>query len=308
MAGILWTTRSLILVVLLVLHAAHGTLHTVLQLRGGLVPQAKEGNVDYYEQFHLDYGTRDNKRIAGALRGFITTGKLASLPESDPFFKWLNAHLEKGPEPISGRLKPFYAADFGEKKDLRPGENPKVMIVQRRLHYDKNGVITAPLSGEVDVEVREIWQPWLKPRCNFVARYIVPNRVNIVRIMEARGQFLSELEVDDDDSGRSRAAWTKMTFRPTLAQRLGGKRDIVVRRLLDASKLTMGSNLKLGKTTNAAVGKQFHAGETVKGGQGSTQGGKQWASLIGNVPKMGKGKREAAAESTGGGSADKGKA
>ena len=80
------------------------------ELRGGLVPQADETGGDYYEQFELDYGTKDNKRVAGATRGFIRSGKLAGLPESDPFKKWLNQHLEKGSEPISGRIKPFYVS------------------------------------------------------------------------------------------------------------------------------------------------------------------------------------------------------
>lgn len=221
----------------------------VLDLRGGLVPQAKETGGDYYEQFHLDYGTRDSKRIAGALRGFITSGKLSSLPESDPFFKWLNAHLEKGPESVSGRVKPYYAADFGEKRDLQPGENPKVFIVQRRLSYDERGVLQPPSSNEVDVEEREIWQPWLKRRCNFVARYIVPNRVNILKIMESQGRFVSELEVDYDDGSGKRAAWAKMTFKPTLAQRLSGRRSVVVRRALDASKLGLSASTRPGSTS-----------------------------------------------------------
>lgn len=84
------------------------------ELRGGLVPQADETGGDYYEQFELDYGTKDNKRVAGATRGFIRSGKLAGLPESDPFKKWLNQHLEKGSEPISGRVKPFYVSFGGD--------------------------------------------------------------------------------------------------------------------------------------------------------------------------------------------------
>ena len=70
--------------------------------------QADEAGGDYYEQFELDYGGADKKRVAGATRGFIRSGKLAGLPESDPFKKWLNQHLEKGAEPVSGRIKPFY--------------------------------------------------------------------------------------------------------------------------------------------------------------------------------------------------------
>ena len=48
-------------------------------------------------------------------------------------------------------------------------------------------------SGEVDLEVREIWQPWLRPRCNFAVRYIVPDRVNIIKIMQEKGRFSSEV-------------------------------------------------------------------------------------------------------------------
>ena len=86
------------------------SISSALQIRGGLVPQADEAGGDYYEQFELDYGTADKKRVAGATRGFIRSGKLAGLPESDPFKKWLNQHLEKGAEPISGRVKPFYVS------------------------------------------------------------------------------------------------------------------------------------------------------------------------------------------------------
>ena len=82
------------------------------EIRGGLVPQADEAGGDYYEQFELDYGTADKKRVAGATRGFIRSGKLAGLPENDPFKKWLNQHLEKGAEPIAGRIKPFYVSFF----------------------------------------------------------------------------------------------------------------------------------------------------------------------------------------------------
>jgi hypothetical protein len=235
---------ALLLLACGVLGPAPASGGALLSSLGALVPQAKGEGSDYYEQFHLDYGTKDNKRFAGSMRGFITSGKLSGLPETDPFFKWLNEHLEKGPEPVSGRLKPFYAADFGTKKDLKKGENPKVMIVQRKLTYDKNGILDVkPKSNEVDVEVREIWQPWLKHKCDFVARYIVPSRVNICKILEAEGRFLSELELDQDENGK-RVAWAKMTFKPTLKQRLTGSRDIVVRRQLDASRLPLASSVK----------------------------------------------------------------
>ena len=49
------------------------------------------------------------------------------------------------------------------------------------------------VTREVDIEVREIWQPWLKSKCNFAVRYIVPNRVNIVKILESQGRFSSNV-------------------------------------------------------------------------------------------------------------------
>lgn len=88
------------------------SVHSILKIRGGLVPQASDSNGgNYYEQYTLDYGSSDNKRMAGALRGFIRTGSISSSPEADPFFKWLNNHLETGSEAITGRLKPFYVSD-----------------------------------------------------------------------------------------------------------------------------------------------------------------------------------------------------
>mmetsp|Transcript_28503 Transcript_28503/g.63180 ORF Transcript_28503/g.63180 Transcript_28503/m.63180 type:complete len:118 (+) Transcript_28503:167-520(+) len=66
---------------------ATGEYSAVLNLRGGLVPQAGENGEDYYEQFTLDYGCEDNVRIAGSMRGLIKSGRLAALPESDPFLK-----------------------------------------------------------------------------------------------------------------------------------------------------------------------------------------------------------------------------
>lgn len=45
----------------------------------------------------------------------------------------------------------------------------------------------------MDVEVREIKSPWLKARCNFAVRYIVPNRINILKLMEAKGKFVAEV-------------------------------------------------------------------------------------------------------------------
>ena len=180
--------------VLLIFHtsiAVSSWESNIFELRGGLVHPADENlKGDYYEQFELDYGSVDIERNAGALKGFIKTGAIASLPESDPFKRWLNEHLENGPAEVKGRIKPFFAADFGNKKDLLPGENPKVMIVQRKLKAsaDKKNIES---SKEVDVEVREIWQPWLKRKCDFAVRYIVPSRVNIIKILESKGRFVS---------------------------------------------------------------------------------------------------------------------
>ena len=113
--------------VLLSVHSSNASkLHSnnIFDIRGGLVNAADENTGDYYEQFELDYGKIDRERHAGSLRGFLKTGAITSLPEADPFRKWLNAHLEKGHKELKGRVKPFYAADFGTKKDLLPGENP----------------------------------------------------------------------------------------------------------------------------------------------------------------------------------------
>ena len=85
------------------------------------------------------YTNELRERYAGSLRGFLKSGTLSSIPEKDPFKKWLNAHLENGPEEVKGRIKPFYAADFGTRKDLDRGENPKIMIVQRLLKPSSDG-------------------------------------------------------------------------------------------------------------------------------------------------------------------------
>jgi hypothetical protein len=82
----------------------------ILSIRGGLVPEANEQGGDYYDQFQLDYGREDNVRIAGQMRGLIKSGKISSLPEKDPFLKWINEHLEKGPEEFVGRIKPYYVS------------------------------------------------------------------------------------------------------------------------------------------------------------------------------------------------------
>jgi hypothetical protein len=210
-----------------------GSLQKLFQFRGGLVPEASDSSPDeYYDRFELDYGTNDNKRIAGALKGFVKTGALASLPESDSFMKWVFEHLEKGPETPKNRLKAYYAADFGTKADLKKGEHPKVIIVGRKLQADKNGWLQAA-AEDVDVEVRTIWQPWLRSRCNFVARYIVPNRVNMVKILEQQGRFTNELVVNKDGGD----SYVRMTFKPTLLERCMGRRNVVIKYPVDAAKL-----------------------------------------------------------------------
>jgi hypothetical protein len=89
---------------------AHGALLSgIFRLRGGLVPQPSEDG-EYYEKFKIDYGCNDNVRIAGSMRGLIRSGKLMSLPHADPFIRWLNEKLEKGPQPPGGRVKPFYVS------------------------------------------------------------------------------------------------------------------------------------------------------------------------------------------------------
>lgn len=211
----------------------------ILQFRGGLVPQADENSdLEYYNQFELDYGSNDKSRIAGSLRGFVSSGKLTGLEESDPFFKWLNSHLEIGPEPLGSRVKPFYAIDFGSKSDLPKGENPQIMIVNRKLKSNKDGTI-ADAPEDIDIEVRKIWQPWLKSRCDFAIRYIVPNRVNIIKIMESKNRFTSQLQVDEkiNDDDAEKTVLVKLTFRPRLIERFFGKRNVVIKREMDANKV-----------------------------------------------------------------------
>jgi hypothetical protein len=106
--------------------SADNSFPRILSIRGGLIPPPPEdgSGIDFYENFELDYGRVDRERQAGSMRGFLKTGALSSLPESDPFKKWLNKHLETGAKPFKGRVKPFVAEDFGSKKDLGKGENP----------------------------------------------------------------------------------------------------------------------------------------------------------------------------------------
>ena len=69
------------------------------------------------------------------------------------------------------------------------------MIVQRMLKSSKDGkdIVSAP---GMDIEVREVWQPWLKRKCNFAVRYIIPSRTNIVKILEKDGRFKSQVEYE----------------------------------------------------------------------------------------------------------------
>jgi hypothetical protein len=64
------------------------------------------------------------------------------------------------------------------------------------LEWDERGVLKPGPSNGTDVEVREIWQPWLKPQCDFVVRYIVPSRSNIIELMEGQGRFRSEVQYE----------------------------------------------------------------------------------------------------------------
>lgn len=66
--------------------------------------------------------------------------------------------------------------------------------MDRKLQADKSGYLSiAPAN--LDVEIREIWQPWLKSKCNFAVRYIVPDRVNIIKILESQNRFSAEVNL-----------------------------------------------------------------------------------------------------------------
>ena len=95
----------------IVLHLLFFVLLDGAKSRGG--PRSRKGstpNKEYYDQYDIDYGTDDNARLAGSLRGFIETGKLSSLNEKDEFLKWINKYMESGPEPLDARTKPFYVS------------------------------------------------------------------------------------------------------------------------------------------------------------------------------------------------------
>eukprot|EP01033_Poteriospumella_lacustris_P000157 gene158-104_t len=103
------------------------------------------------------------------------------------------------------------------------------------------------LKENFDVDVREVWQPWLKSKCNFAVRYVIPDRVNIVKILASQRRFSSQLHIEttkDNESGKeSKAAWINMKFKPTWRQRLTGKRDVVIKYPVDAERL-LSSNSK----------------------------------------------------------------
>jgi hypothetical protein len=107
------------------------------------------------------------------------------------------------------------------------------MIVTRKLSADKLGFLTSP-PDEIDVEIREIWQPWLKQKCNFAVRYIIPNRVNIMKIMEAKGRFVSIAKVEDDEANNKSRTLVAMTFKPSWLSRLVGKRNTVLKHEIDS--------------------------------------------------------------------------
>lgn len=108
------------------------------------VPESGK-NGDYYEKYVLDYGRKDNKRNAGSLRGLIPSGSINSLRTNDPFIGYLNRFLEQGPgsDGNNNRIKPFFAYDFGNKKDLPKGEHPKIIIVNRLI---KSGAYLLSIS------------------------------------------------------------------------------------------------------------------------------------------------------------------
>ena len=217
-------------------------------MRGGLVPQADSIGGQYIELFDdIDYGVADSTRQAGSLKGLVKPGRLTSLPEKDPFLRWLYDQLDKGPTlsdrltpTSSNRLKPFYAADFGNKADLLPGGNPTIYIVTNRLKAETTTGLLARAPKTTEIEKRVIWQPWLKSRCDFAVRYIVPDRVNILKIMQMRGKFSSELQIEKDEKGKIIEAHAAMKFKPSVWERLQSgmrDRDVVIKTRLSVKTL-----------------------------------------------------------------------
>lgn len=102
---------SFILIVMFVVPFAIVALPatTLSLLRGGAIRNPSNSDAaDYYEKFHIDYGVDDNRRMAGALRGFIKTGTLANLPQSDAFLRWLQTYMEEGTVSSKGRIKAYH--------------------------------------------------------------------------------------------------------------------------------------------------------------------------------------------------------
>jgi hypothetical protein len=96
-----------ILLLCLFIKISNGLVN-VLAVRAGLVTPASAEETEYYEKFKLDYGCNDFIRSAGSLCGVIKAKSLSSLPEVDPFLKWLNEKLERGAGTPLSRVKPFY--------------------------------------------------------------------------------------------------------------------------------------------------------------------------------------------------------
>lgn len=132
----------------------------------------------------------------------------------------------------------------------------KIIIVNRKLAADAKGVLQKG-TADIDVEVRSVWQPWLRRRCDFVVRYIVPDRVNIFRIMQAQNKLSVALVVEekkdaDQKQGRwlgkdhdNRAAAIRMTFKPTLLERLLGKKKVVIDKPVPIDILEQSAGRKL---------------------------------------------------------------
>lgn len=99
---------SISLLVSFILHISSTSSSIVFNIKGGSVPEASKVGGEYYEKYELDYGSKDNVRLAGSLRGFVRSGKISNMKEKDPFLKWWNQYLEKGPSDTSGRVKPIY--------------------------------------------------------------------------------------------------------------------------------------------------------------------------------------------------------
>ncbi len=70
-------------------------LKPIITVRGGARPISPHPD-HFFNQFDLDYGSVDDRRVAGFLNGFITSGKLLSPRQEDPFSQWLFEHVERG--------------------------------------------------------------------------------------------------------------------------------------------------------------------------------------------------------------------